>query len=102
MISRYRALALRDGLLILITKEDRQRRKATEFKFQTALFSFETGEQISIGASPCSNEFTHYPDNSYQSDRFWFASRPAATRHLIMPSPVITFHKPTSTRTYRN
>jgi len=46
-ISRYRRLAIQDGLLRLTARGIKAQRKADEFSFATELFDWKTGEQIS-------------------------------------------------------
>jgi hypothetical protein len=45
-VSRYRRLAVQDGLLRLTARGIKAQRKADEFSFATELFDWETGEQM--------------------------------------------------------
>ena len=46
-VSRYRRLAMQDGLLQLTSRGIRVQRKADEFRFAVEMFDWETGEQTS-------------------------------------------------------
>jgi hypothetical protein len=53
-ISRYRRLAIQDGLLQLVARGIRSQRKADEFRFAVEMFDWETGEQTaSVNLNIC-------------------------------------------------
>jgi hypothetical protein len=78
-VSRYRRLAVQDGLLQLTARGIKAQRKADEFSFATELFDWETGEQMqsvtlnicvtsSAQAQECYTEKQDTQDSERQQD----------------------------------